>query len=87
MKYEEMFSLIQEWQLSGLKKSDFLADKSCSPKSFNFWLKRYNTLKSLYQTETISDFQEIHLPVKTDREENKILELTRTSGTHIVIFG
>lgn len=87
MRQEEMLSLVQEWQESGLKKREFLIDKSCSQKRFNFWVKRYNSLKALFQPEIDSNFQEIHLPVESGIQENKILELTTASGTHIVIFG
>ena len=87
MKEERMFNLVEQWLASGLKKTEFLKDIDCSRSSFNNWLKRYNRLKPFFVKESISNFQEIHLPTETANEEKKIIELTTASGTHIIIYG
>jgi len=37
----DMFSLLEEWQTSGISAKKFCNDRSLSYHTFNYWLKKY----------------------------------------------
>lgn len=43
----QMYSLVEEWKLSGMTKGEFTASKSISYHGFNYWLKKHKQERSV----------------------------------------
>lgn len=77
----EMFLDVEDWIESGVKKADFLSDKSYSEAKFNYWLAKWKASqqptkqRGLFQEV---DFQEVKL--------GKVLEIEAPSGVRITVF-
>lgn len=90
---EQMFNLITQWQLSKLKKKDFLSDKSIGTAKFDYWLHKFNLNDKLKnkvsQHATSTDFIPVSLASAATAQTNeltKIIELKTTQGIVITIF-
>ena len=88
-KSEQMFKEVRAWQNSGKNKKAYLKGKPFSEAKFNYWVSLYNDSQkeSSNEAKAKTNFQEINLPIEKDQEPEKILELTTSRGTHIVIYG
>ena len=87
-KSEQMFKEVKAWQNSGKNKKEYLKGKPFSEAKFNYWLRLYKDSQkgSSYEVKPKASFQEINLPIEKDQSPEKIIELTTSRGTHIVIY-
>ncbi len=56
---QDMFSIIEEWEVSGLKKKEFCSQKGIGEWIFYYWQKQYRS----YQTNNASGFIPIQAKV------------------------
>jgi len=68
----DMYSLVEEWKTSGMKKGDFAALKSVSYHSFNYWLKKYNKEHSSGESDTAVSFFSVSDNVANNKKVHSI---------------
>lgn len=81
-----MFEEVRLWKLSGLKKVEFVKDKSYSVSKFEYWIKIYNkeTIESSSQQFNEIPFQEAF--AKKSNPSDKMMEVDLPSGIKITIY-
>ncbi len=77
---EEMFSEVQDWLASGVRKSDFLNGKQYSEAKFNYWIAKWKAAQSVAGETGFKEvgFSEVKL--------GKVLEIEAPSGVKILVF-
>lgn len=89
-RQEKMFEIIEEWKMSDLMRADFLKKKHLSRTKFGYWLGKYNKLngKNVILKKMVEpEFKEMAVIDVEEKKQQKIIELTLTSGIQITIYG
>ena len=82
---EKMFSEVELWLDSKLKKSDFLLGKDYTECKFNYWLSKWRLYKNS-GTENMPVFSELTSGISADIKLGKVLEIVAPSGVRITVF-
>ena len=70
----QMYSLVEEWKLSGMTKGEFTASKSITYHGFNYWLKKHKQERSIQEPVSFFSVAQntIATPKKKDLSPNKM---------------
>jgi len=91
---EKMFSLIENWQESGLSKREFLSGKGVKTSKFNYWLSKYRLSQSVLPSAlppalpACDDFKSFVLSERKigGSRQNVSMEIATPSGVRITIY-
>lgn len=88
-----MYSLVQEWQKSGMTKVEFTRQKAVGYHSFNYWINKYNKHHgSDTNNSKLNFFTVAESKISSDKKSNPKKESAKTicielpSGIKISIY-
>lgn len=74
---EEMFSIIEEWELSGMNKKQFCAQKGIGEWIFYYWVKQFKS----YREEAACGF--VPMKAKFSQAHTKAISVLYPNGVRV----
>jgi len=92
-KQNHMYSLVEEWKSSTMTKGEFLASKSVTYHSFNYWVRKYNQEYSPKESKSEVSFFSVPDKIienkkefQTKRTDCKAILIELSNGVKISIY-